>query len=132
MAGLNIPAHLMPLFKKAQANHAYLMDLEKHGPKIEMQGSAKTDPTPKPEKKAKVVDFTQEELVDLGRTYVEEWLPSKKQMTRIGNLKKPTEAQIQEEDEWALVFHNADKVIGPLTEGQRVRAAAAYRKGLKG
>ena len=128
MVGFSIPAELMPLFKKAQANAAYLMDLEKNGPKMELQGSTKTDPTPKKAKEPKVVDFTQEELIEIGQVYVDEWLPSKKQMTRLGNLKKPTDAQVKEEDEWALVFHNADKIIGPLTEGQRVRAAAAYRK----
>lgn len=132
MAGLNIPAHLMPLFKKAQANHAFLMDLEKNGPKIEMQGSTKTDPTPKPEKKAKVVDFTQEELIALGEVYVNEWLPSKAHCTRLGKRKVMTEMLLKEADEWALAFSNADKVIGPLTEGQRVRAAAAYRKVLNG
>lgn len=80
------------------------------------------------QKKAKPLDFTQEELIQIGQIYVNEWLVAKYQERRLSQRKKLNEAEKLMLEEWGLVFHNADKVISKYTEGQRVRAAAAYRK----
>lgn len=137
--------NIQELRKAANANASKLLFPELHGKVMydvkETAGSSQLTiqklvgleevvkkPASNSSKAVKSPDLSQDELLQIGAVYVTEWLPSKKQMTRLQNLKKPTDAQLLEEDEWALAFHNADKVISQYTEGQRVRAAAAYRK----
>lgn len=133
---------LAQLRKSAAQNAAALMYPEYHGKAVVYDVDEKNQvkklikkaaPAPKVSapKKAKVLDFTQEQLIELGYCYVEQWLPAKRECTKFEKRKSVKPEEMGAWEEWDHMFQVASEIIGPLTEGQRVRAAAAYRKSLQ-